>query len=195
MKTTKKQLFGLNRFEIILWTISAFVICFSFLISRSSDFVSLIGSIIGITSLIFLAKGYVAGQVLIIVFSVFYGIVSFYNNYYGEMITYLCMTAPMAVVALIEWIRHPYKDTKEVAVSKISKHHLCLIPVSSILVTAVFYSESTWKRFPYYQHTIYYHKFYCGVSYRYQKSILCFGLRLQRYSTYCFVDSCFCKQH
>ena len=55
------------------------------------------------------------------------------------MITYLCMTAPMAVVALIEWIKHPYKDTKEVAVSKISKHHLCLIPLSSILVTAVFY--------------------------------------------------------
>lgn len=139
MKTTKKHLFGLNRFEIILWSISAFVICFSFLISRSSDFVSLIGSIIGITSLIFLAKGYALGQVLIIIFSVFYGIVSFYNNYYGEMITYLCMTAPMAVVALIEWIKHPYKDTKEVAVSKISKHHLCLIPLSSILMTAIFY--------------------------------------------------------
>lgn len=139
MKTTKKYLFGLSKFEIILWIISAFVICFSFLISKSSDYVSLIGSIIGITSLIFLAKGYVAGQVLIIIFSVFYGIVSFYNKYYGEMITYLCMTTPMAVVALIQWIKHPYKDTKEVAVRKVPKVHKYLITISAIVVTSAFY--------------------------------------------------------
>ncbi len=139
MKTTKKYLFGLTKFEIILWTVSAVVICLSFLLSKSSYFISLAGSLIGITSLIFLAKGYVAGQILIIIFSVFYGIVSFYNEYYGEMITYLCMTTPMAVVALIQWIKHPYKDTNEVEVRSVPKVHKYLITVSAIVVTSAFY--------------------------------------------------------
>lgn len=139
MKSTKNHLFGLTKFEIILWSVSAVVICISFLLSKSADFISLIGSIIGITSLIFLAKGYAAGQILIIIFSVFYGIVSFYNEYYGEMITYLCMTTPMAVVALIQWIKHPYKDTKEVEVRKVPKVHKILIMISTVIITAVFY--------------------------------------------------------
>ena len=139
MKTAKKHLFGLTKFEIILWTVSTSVIFLSFIFSKSTDFVSLTGSLIGITSLIFLAKGYVAGQILIIIFSLFYGIVSFYNNYYGEMITYLCMTTPMAVVALIQWIKHPYKDTKEVAVQKVPKVHKYIIVVSAAFVTVLFY--------------------------------------------------------
>ena len=44
-----------------------------------------------------------------IVFSLLYGVVSFTFAYYGEMITYLGMTAPMALFALISWMRNPYK--------------------------------------------------------------------------------------
>lgn len=134
-----RTLFGLTKFELILWLISAIVICSSFILSHSTDYISLIGSLIGITALIFLAKGYAIGQILIIVFSVFYGIVSFYNRYYGEMITYLCMTTPMAVVALIQWIKHPFKDTKEVTVRKVPKHHKQLISILSLLVGISFY--------------------------------------------------------
>lgn len=135
----KNLLLGLNGFEIILWTVSACVIILSSLFSGFVDYISLIGSLIGITSLIYLAKGYTIGQVLIIIFSVFYGIVSFYTRYYGEMITYLCMTAPMAVVALVQWLKHPYKGTKEVKVSKVSKNQLWLMCISAVCVTALFY--------------------------------------------------------
>ena len=60
-----------------------------------------IASLIGVTSLIFIAKGNPVGQALTITFSVLYGIISLTFAYYGEMITYLGMTAPMAVWALM----------------------------------------------------------------------------------------------
>lgn len=40
-----------------------------------------------------------------VVFSILYGVISFTFAYYGEMITYLGMTAPMAVVALVSWLK------------------------------------------------------------------------------------------
>ena len=129
----------LSRFELWLWICSASSIVLSFVISSGGDYLTLIASLIGVTALIFLAKGYVIGQVLIVVFSVFYGIISFYFRYYGEMITYLGMTAPIAVVTLISWLRHPFEGTKEVEVNRLTCKQLTSVVVLSAIVTAVFY--------------------------------------------------------
>ena len=51
------------------------------------------------------------GQVLTVVFALFYGVISWQFRYYGEMITYLGMTGPMALFALISWLRNPYDGT------------------------------------------------------------------------------------
>ncbi len=126
-------------FEKCLWSISVALIIFSFFIGGGNHSLSLIASLIGVTALIFLAKGNVVGQILTVVFSVFYGIISYDLNYFGEMFTYLCMTAPMAVLATISWLRHPYKNKKtEVEVMSISKKTVLKIIISSIMVTIVF---------------------------------------------------------
>ena len=50
-----------------------------------------------------------------------YGVISFSFSYYGEMITYLGMTLPMAVFSLVTWLRNPYQGNKaEVEVSSVS---------------------------------------------------------------------------
>lgn len=85
----------LSKFERILWAVSMIIVTASFIASGGGDWLSMIASLIGVTALIFVAKGYVLGQVLTVVFAVFYGIISFYFGYYGEMLTYLCMTAPL----------------------------------------------------------------------------------------------------
>lgn len=69
-------------------------------------------SLVGVTSLIFNAKGNPFGQFLMVVFSLLYGIISFTFAYYGEMITYLGMTMPMAIFALISWLKNPYNGNK-----------------------------------------------------------------------------------
>ncbi len=129
----------LNKFELILWVVSVVVVILSFAFSQSGDYLTLIASLVGVTALIFLAKGYVIGQVLIIVFSIFYGVISFFCRYYGEMITYVFMTAPIALMALISWIKHPFKETKEVEVKRICKKDVAVMCVLAIIVTTVFY--------------------------------------------------------
>ena len=129
----------LTPFEICLWSISMAITAVSYLFSGTDGMLSMIASLIGVTALIFVAKGYVFGQVLTVVFAVFYGIISFKFKYYGEMITYLCMTAPIAVATVIEWLRHPYKGSKEVQVSRLTRVQSAVMIVGSVLSTAVFY--------------------------------------------------------
>ncbi len=131
---------SLTKAELALWLGSVAVIMLSFLLSEGGDPYSLIASLIGVTSLIFIAKGMVIGQVLMVVFSVFYGVISYFFTYYGEMITYLCMTAPIAVASMIAWIRHPYKDTSEVKVSRrLTKGQLIFVVAGSAAATVAFY--------------------------------------------------------
>lgn len=129
----------LTKFEAGLWIASVIVVTFSFLLSKGGDYLTLIASLIGVTALIFVAKGYVFGQVLTVVFAVFYGIISFYFRYYGEMLTYVCMTGPIAVMAVVSWIKHPYEDSKEVEVRKMHRREVGTMFLLAIVVTAVFY--------------------------------------------------------
>ena len=129
-----------SKLEIALWSSSVLLIVGSFCLFDRENVLTLIASLIGVTSLIFNAKGNPFGQVLMVVFSLLYGIISYSFAYYGEMITYLGMTMPMAVFALISWLRNPYKGNKaEVQVNTISKAETVWMWVGTALVTAVFY--------------------------------------------------------
>ena len=126
--------------ELILWSASVLMIVISFCIFDRINYLTLAASIIGATSLIFNAKGNPFGQLLMIVFSILYGIISLSFAYYGEMITYLGMTAPMALFALISWIRHPYKGNKaEVKVNKLHGGEIVFMFILTAVVTVVFY--------------------------------------------------------
>ena len=129
----------LSRFEKCLWLFSLAAVLVSSALSGFGDPLSTIASLIGVTALIFVAKGYVIGQVLTIVFAFFYGFISFFFRYYGEMITYLGMSAPMAALATVEWLRNPYKGTKEVKIKKLTPLSAVLLFVSCALVTFAFY--------------------------------------------------------
>ena len=109
---------SLTKFEWCLWLSSVVVVTVSFFLSPDKNVLNLIDSLIGVTALIFISKGYVIGQVLLIIFGVLYGVISFEYRYYGEIITYLGMSAPIAGLAVISWLRHPYKDSKEVEVNR-----------------------------------------------------------------------------
>ena len=130
---------SLTRFELTLWLTSLSVVSGTALIFGSVDVLSMIASLIGVTALIFVAKGHVLGQVLTIVFAVFYGVISWGFRYYGEVITYLCMTAPMALLALITWLRNPYKDSAEVAVHRLKGRQWAVLLLLTAIVTFFFY--------------------------------------------------------
>ncbi len=83
--------------EWILWIASLLIVIVSNLFSTDFDLLTLMAALIGVTSLIFAAKGNVWAQILMIMFSILYGIISYRFRYWGEMITYLGMALPMAI--------------------------------------------------------------------------------------------------
>lgn len=126
--------------EIALWSISAAAIVISFAVFGGKSFLTLAASLIGVTSIIVNAKGNPIGQGLMIVFSLFYGVISYGFSYYGEMITYLGMTMPMSVYALVAWLKNPYKGNKsEVRVRSLNIKNRVIMWISASAVTALFY--------------------------------------------------------
>lgn len=140
MLKQKKRSRYFSKKEIVLWSASVAAIVLSFCLFDRENYITLSASLIGVTSLIFNAKGNPFGQLLMVIFSLLYGIISFTYAYYGEMITYLGMTMPMAIFSLIAWLRNPYKGKKsEVKVNNIAKAEILLMGVATLIVTVVFY--------------------------------------------------------
>lgn len=130
----------LTKREWSIWLGSIIIVLISNLATKDFDMLTLVAALTGVTSLIFAAKGNVWGQVLMILFSILYGIISFRFRYWGEMMTYLGMTLPMAVWSTITWIKNPSENNgNEVQIQSLSKKHIVALCISGIIVTAVFY--------------------------------------------------------
>ena len=129
----------LSRFEWALLIGSLITVSFCFLFAPEKNILSLFTSLVGVTALVFLAKGHILGQFLIILFSILYGIISYQCSYYGEMITYVGMSMPMAILSTISWMRNSYNNTHEVKVNLISKKSIGLLFLLCVPVTVAFY--------------------------------------------------------
>ena len=130
---------SLTKKEWILWMGSLAIVILSNLLSTDIDILTLVSACVGITSLIFAAKGNVWAQILMVVFSILYGLISWQFRYWGEMITYIGMTMPMAVWSTITWIKNPSESGQEVAIQKLTRKHVAGIAAAGVIVTAVFY--------------------------------------------------------
>lgn len=136
----KKILHYFSPFEYSLWGTSVLLILASFLIFDRSGYLSLISSLVGVTSLIFCAKGNPAGHVLMFTFSIFYSIISYHQAYYSEMITYLGMSGPMALLALFSWLKNPYKGNKaEVRINHATRRDIVWMIGLTAAVTLAFF--------------------------------------------------------
>ncbi|MBQ8293607.1 MAG: nicotinamide mononucleotide transporter [Bacilli bacterium] len=133
----KRSLQSLTKLEWSLWIASLLVIGLSFFMGDIS-ILNIIGSLIGVTALIFISKGNVIGQFLIVIFSILYGIISIAFGYYGEMITYMFMTTPTAILSIISWVKNPYQEN-EVKVAKVTIKQIIIMFILSIIITAIFY--------------------------------------------------------
>ena len=140
MKRIRKWIRYFSITEMILWGSSVTLIVLSFCLFDRTNSLTLLASLVGVTSLIFNAKGNPFGQLLMVIFSLLYGVISYTFAYYGEMVTYLGMTMPMAVFALVSWLRNPYKGNQaEVKVNALSKKETVFMWLLTAAVTVAFY--------------------------------------------------------
>lgn len=123
----------------MLWIFSLAVVGVSSCFAGGEGLLSTITSLVGVTALIFVARGDAYGQIITIIFSLLYGVISFKFKYYGEMITYVFMSAPAAFVTLIAWLKHPFEDSHQVKVDSMTKGKWIFTISVSIVTTIVFY--------------------------------------------------------
>ena len=128
---------GFTKFEWCLWIGSLAAIITAHFAVLSTDYASLAASLIGVTSLIFAARGDPLAPLLIIIFSVIYAIVSYFFGYYGEMMIYITMQAPVAAASLFTWHRHAEKNTVKTAKPTLKKVGIML--VADAALTTGFY--------------------------------------------------------
>jgi len=143
MKNALKNLVSpiseLTIFEKLLWGFSVILLALSFFLTDEQDPMTLISSLVGVTALIFIAKGMLIGQVLGLIFATFYGVISFFFQYYGETITYLCMSAPVGIAALVSWAKNPYRGAAEVKVANMTRGKTAFMILATTAVTVAFY--------------------------------------------------------
>lgn len=130
---------NLTRKEWCLWLGSLCIVILSNVLTENIDFITMIAACVGITSLIFAAKGNVWAQILMIVFSILYGIISWRFRYWGEMITYLGMTMPMAIWSTVTWIKNPAANGEEVEIQKLKPRHILGLLLFGTITTVGFY--------------------------------------------------------
>ncbi len=136
----KKIKLSFTKFEYCLLIGSLLLITLSFFLFDGKGYFSYIASLIGAVALVFCAKGNPFGQVLVIVFSTLYAVISYKCAYFGEMITYAGMTLPMAIICFISWFKNPYGNSHaEVKVNKLKKLDFAILPILVVLITTGFY--------------------------------------------------------
>ena len=105
-----------------------------------SDILTTSCSIIDILAMLLIAKGKNIGQLLGILITVLYSIVSFKNGFYGEVIIYIFMMLPMYLIGIVSWIKHKNKETNSVEINNIYKSEWIIVSIVSVIVfTGVYY--------------------------------------------------------
>lgn len=129
---------NLTLFEKCLWIFSLIGVSACYALTPDKSLLSYGASMVGVTALIFVAKGDVVGQALCVVFALLYALVSWQMKYYGEIITYLFMSAPIALMSVITWLRNPYSE-HEVRVRTLNARQWTALTCLSAVVTVIFY--------------------------------------------------------
>ena len=129
----------LTRKEWALWLGSLAAVILSNIITGNIDLLTLAATCIGVTALIFAAKGNVWSQILMTIFCILYAIISWRFHYWGEMITYLGMSLPMSVWSIITWAKNSSESGNSVAIQKLTLKHIAGLIMFGVLTTLIFY--------------------------------------------------------
>lgn len=97
----------------------------------------IINAIVSSTAIFFIAKGMVIGNILGIGQCVLYSVISYFNNFYGEMILCLCITLPIYIASICTWLKNLRKSEKVVKVNRMLSWKEWAISISIIACMTV----------------------------------------------------------
>lgn len=124
---------------LLLGGIAAVIV--GFFIGEEKNYLSLASSILGITCIMFNAKGSVWGQFVAIGFAITYALLAYTKAYYGEMIIYLALMLPIHISSIVIWLknRNADSDRMEVKINTLSAKEYIIAGIVAVGLTVAFY--------------------------------------------------------
>ena len=129
-----------TKFEISFLIISMSLITTCYFLGADKNILSLITSLVGVFSILTVAKGLVAAPIICITYNILYSIISLTQGYYGEAIIYIFLMIPISILSIISWKKNKNKEKQDnVTVNKIKPKEFVYIFLVTILATILFY--------------------------------------------------------
>ena len=118
------------------WTIFEKILLFGSILVISSvglvfkaDLLTTSCSLLGIITVLLIAKGKNIGQVLGVLVTIMYSIVAYKNKYYGEVLINLLLMLPLYIIGIITWINHKDEKTNFVEINSIQKKEWIIVAI------------------------------------------------------------------
>lgn len=92
-----------------------------------------------LTTAILMSKGKVESYFIGIISVFFYGIVSYNQGYYGELLITIFLTFPIMIIGIVSWLKHQDKDEDVVIISSLSKKEIVFAFSSQLILFWVYY--------------------------------------------------------
>ncbi len=128
----KKYFSDWNKFELTFLFLGIATSILSSIIFNGTIIDTLYTSSYLITALL-MAKGKVECYFVGFLSVFFYGIVSFNQGYYGELLITIFLTFPIMIIGIISWLRHQDKEDDIVMISSLPRKEI-IIALSSQLI-------------------------------------------------------------
>lgn len=127
-----------NKFELCFLISGLIASIGSSIIFKGTVIDTLYTSLYLITALL-MSKGKVECYFVGFVSVFFYGIISYNQGYYGELIITAFLTFPIMIIGIIEWLRHQDKEEDTVIISSLSKKEIIIALLSQLVLFWAYY--------------------------------------------------------
>ncbi len=134
----KKYFEDWNKFEILFLIFGLLSSLISTIIFKGTIIDSLYTSLYLITALL-TSKGKVECYFVGFVSVFFYGIISYHQGYYGELMITIFLTFPIMILGIISWLKHQDKDEDTVIISSLSKKEIIITLLSQLILFWLYY--------------------------------------------------------
>ncbi len=92
-----------------------------------------------LTTALLMSKGKVECYFIGFVSVFFYGIVSYNQGYYGELLITIFLTFPIMIIGIISWLRHQDKEDDVVIISSLPKKEIILAFSSQLVLYWIYF--------------------------------------------------------
>lgn len=134
----KKYFEDWNKFEITFLICGLVISIFSSIIFGGTIIDTLYTSLYLITALL-MSKGKVECYFVGFVSVFFYGIVSYNQGYYGELLITIFLTFPIMIIGIISWLRHQDKEDDVVIINTLPRKEIIITLSSQLILFWVYY--------------------------------------------------------